>query len=126
MPTYEYKCDNNKCNCYFDIKQSFDDDALVTCPLCKEDTLYKVIGVPHVFIYQEPSTVGHLAERNTKQMGNYEYESRVNEQSEGKTHFAKTMSGNQSPVPGMTPEKYSKLINATPEQTRRYIDTGNI
>lgn len=124
MPTYEYYC--QKCGFAFEIKQSFKDEPLVKCPACKKDELSKTIFVPHVFVYNEPTTVQHLADRNTKGMGKYEYQSRVKKESEGKELFAKELSGGRSPLPEMSAEKYRKLTTATPEQTRKYIDTGEI
>lgn len=46
MPTYTYKCTNEKCEHYdheFEVKQSMKDDKLTECPECKEETLQKVI-----------------------------------------------------------------------------------
>lgn len=42
MPTYKYKCQNEKCNHEFEIKQSIKDDKLKTCDKCKEDKLDRV------------------------------------------------------------------------------------
>ncbi len=41
MPTYSYKC--GECGHAFDVHQSFDDDALTTCPECG-GPLRKVFG----------------------------------------------------------------------------------
>ncbi|GAB2531789.1 FmdB family zinc ribbon protein [Brachybacterium huguangmaarense] len=40
MPTYVYACKN--CGHRFEQRQSFTDDALVTCPACGQDALRKV------------------------------------------------------------------------------------
>ncbi|UYG16639.1 FmdB family transcriptional regulator [Brachybacterium huguangmaarense] len=40
MPTYVYACKN--CGHRFELRQSFSDDALVTCPSCGQDALHKV------------------------------------------------------------------------------------
>lgn len=42
MPTYEYRC--KACNHGFDIVQPFSEDALTTCPECREERLKKVFG----------------------------------------------------------------------------------
>jgi putative FmdB family regulatory protein len=42
MPTYEYIC--NKCEHQFDHFQSMKDEPLKTCPVCKENTLKRLIG----------------------------------------------------------------------------------
>ena len=41
MPTYSYAC--KACHHAFDIRQSFTDDSLTTCPECGEPTLRKVL-----------------------------------------------------------------------------------
>lgn len=41
MPTYSYAC--KACDHSFDIRQSFTDDALTTCPNCGEPALRKVL-----------------------------------------------------------------------------------
>lgn len=42
MPTYEYVCKN--CAVEFEIKQSFYEAPLVTCPTCKTDSLKKIFS----------------------------------------------------------------------------------
>ena len=42
MPTYSYVC--RSCGYAFDIRQSFTDEALVTCPNCGQDQLRKAFG----------------------------------------------------------------------------------
>ncbi len=41
MPNYEYEC--NECGHRFEVKQSYDDDALVACPECSKSALHRVI-----------------------------------------------------------------------------------
>ena len=40
MPMYTYHCEN--CDYEFEKYQSFSEDALDTCPNCKQESLYKV------------------------------------------------------------------------------------
>ncbi|KTR38758.1 MULTISPECIES: FmdB family zinc ribbon protein [Rothia] len=42
MPVYAYEC--KSCHHAFDIRQSFDDEALTRCPACGEQTLRKKFG----------------------------------------------------------------------------------
>lgn len=44
MPTYDYKCTNDNCENEFDILQSIKADVLKVCPLCKQETLIRLIG----------------------------------------------------------------------------------
>ena len=41
MPIYAYRCEN--CGVQFERRQSFEDDPLVTCPECSEESLRKLI-----------------------------------------------------------------------------------
>jgi putative FmdB family regulatory protein len=77
MPTYEYICDNSKCCYNFEIHQSMADDSLVECPECGNETLRRKIFTPFCFVKGEPKTVGHIASRNTENMGRYEYDDRI-------------------------------------------------
>jgi len=40
MPIYTYRCTH--CGVQFDIRQSFQDDALTECPECGEKALHKI------------------------------------------------------------------------------------
>jgi len=42
MPLYEYKCTD--CNHRFEITHSMNDEPLKECPVCKKQTLKKLIG----------------------------------------------------------------------------------
>jgi len=42
MPTYQYQC--SQCDAPLEVVQSFSDDALTTCPVCKAEALRKVYG----------------------------------------------------------------------------------
>ncbi|MBI2430315.1 MAG: zinc ribbon domain-containing protein [Ignavibacteriales bacterium] len=42
MPTYQYKCSH--CSHEFEESQSIKDSPLVSCPNCKQDRLFRVIG----------------------------------------------------------------------------------
>ncbi len=50
MPTYQYECDG--CGHTFDILQSIVDKKLRTCPKCKEDTLYRLVGTGSGIIFK--------------------------------------------------------------------------
>ena len=43
MPTYQYRCTNEKCNHEFEVVQRITDDALTTCPECTKQ-LKKIIN----------------------------------------------------------------------------------
>jgi putative FmdB family regulatory protein len=52
MPTYEYLCHNGDCSHEFETFQSMKDDALVTCPACKQPTLRRKIGLGAGIIFK--------------------------------------------------------------------------
>jgi putative FmdB family regulatory protein len=47
MPVYEYKCKN--CHYRFELKQSFNDDPIVTCPRCGGNAKRIFSPVPIIF-----------------------------------------------------------------------------
>ena len=47
MPVYQYLCP--KCNMEFDLRQSFDDEAIVTCPNCQNGAQRLFVPVPIIF-----------------------------------------------------------------------------
>ena len=47
MPIYEYEC--TRCSSRFELKQSFDDDALASCPQCGGSALRVFLPVPIIF-----------------------------------------------------------------------------
>ena len=44
LPTYEYECQNKKCNHKFDKFQKMSDKHLKKCPKCKKMKLIKLIS----------------------------------------------------------------------------------
>ena len=67
MPTYDYECEN--CEHTFEIFQSFSEPQKKKCPACSKYKLYKVISEPIIIIKGVPSTLGQLAEKNSKRLG---------------------------------------------------------
>jgi len=47
MPVYEYQC--KKCHYRFELKQSFNDDSIVTCPQCASKAKRIFSPVPIIF-----------------------------------------------------------------------------
>jgi putative FmdB family regulatory protein len=132
MPCYQYICDG--CELELEVKQGFHDKPLKKCPECKKMKLQRVICIPYVRVIKDPTTVGQLAERNTKKMGKYEFEAREKDRKE----FKKKGKEEMSKLPGSPIKKSTdapwyrrgttgpdmSLNNLTPEQKERYIITG--
>ena len=56
-----------------DVIQSINDAPKKKCPKCSKMTLDRILfGGIHVFTRGEATTLGQLAEQNTKKMGHYE------------------------------------------------------
>ena len=47
VPRYDYECVN--CNHVFELKQSFDDESIASCPSCDGETRRLIHSVPVVF-----------------------------------------------------------------------------
>jgi len=47
MPIYEYEC--GECNCRFEKRQSFSDDALAHCPQCHSMSKRVMCPAPVIF-----------------------------------------------------------------------------
>tara|TARA_R100000315_G_C5184234_1_gene107064 strand:+ start:288 stop:494 length:207 start_codon:yes stop_codon:yes gene_type:complete len=45
MPTYEYKCNNEKCSEYFEKIQKFTSKAVAKCPRCSTKATRLISGV---------------------------------------------------------------------------------
>ncbi|MEA3443085.1 MAG: zinc ribbon domain-containing protein [Chloroflexota bacterium] len=47
MPIYQYQC--NKCKTKFELRQSFSDKSIATCPVCHESATRIFSPVPIIF-----------------------------------------------------------------------------
>jgi len=113
MPTYDFECE--KCAYYTEIKQGFEDPSTHTCPHCNEPTLIKVyINAPAMFVRGEPTTIGHLADRNTKKMGKYELQEKSNK--DGAKADKEQIKARES---------RRKINSMTPEQKVKWIKDGD-
>lgn len=73
MVTRGYICDD--CDYTFEVEQPLHEEKLKICPSCKASSLYQDLrGQYHSMI--NTNTIGQLAERNTKKMGQYELQMR--------------------------------------------------
>jgi putative FmdB family regulatory protein len=81
MINYDYICKN----CGHELKdvlQSIKDDPLTLCEECGEHSLSRVIFGGRAAFVENVSTIGQLADKNTKNMGHYkrsEIETKVKE-----------------------------------------------
>ena len=47
MPTYQYQC--HKCQTKFELRQSFKDKSVTTCPVCRGSAMRLFSPVPIIF-----------------------------------------------------------------------------
>lgn len=64
MPVYEYECEN--CCHRFELKQSFEDDPVVTCPQCQGSIRRIFSPVPIIFKGQGFYVTDKLAEERNR------------------------------------------------------------
>jgi hypothetical protein len=105
------------------------EDALITCPLCKKDTLYRRIFVPHVHVVGD--CLGILAEKNAKGMSNDLINKTTEEQKTQREQVLHPDCGvvNNTPKQKIANNKYCTLSDKevqklTPQQQQKYIMTG--
>jgi len=113
---YEYECP--KCGS-FEVVQSIHDEALTKCE-CGQPIERIVTG--GLGFRGDPRTLGTLAERNTAKLGHYERESKFQAENEA-------LKKKKEKAPWWRPNTTGinrKLLNMTPEQTKRYIERGNV
>ena len=112
MPTYDYEC--SECGYYKEVFQKFSEKPLVRCPKCKKHKFRRVIlSAPHISVKGEPTTLQHLADRNTQKLGKYELESKM--QADNMDKVKKDREANQL---------RNKINKMTPSQKKKYIEKG--
>lgn len=90
MVTRYYICDN--CDHYFSIQQPMHDSLKKKCPECGKYKLYQDLTGQHGYVYQEPNTIGHQADRNTSKLGKYERDTKDHEHKAGISQLPKKKS----------------------------------
>jgi len=114
-----YICDN--CDYHWIVEQKMADPLKKKCPECGKMKLYQDLTGQHTFVYQEPKTLGHLAERNNKKFGKYTLEEKRNEHGAAKRLKKKRKPWYNKEGKDLTQELSS--LN-TPEKKHKYIMDG--
>ena len=109
MPLYDYVCSNCE-HKIEDMYQSIKDKPIVKCGQCGHMALERIIYGGDIFVKGEPTTIGQLADRNTKKMGKYEVESKQKEDNTRKQLSDKQKLHRQ--INSMTDSQKNKWINA--------------
>lgn len=110
---YDYQCEdcNNK---VIDVYQGILDRPDTKCQLCGSLNYHRVIYAPTVFVRGEPTTLGQLAESNSKKMGKSKVEDLV----------GKDKSSKKTALKEARKELNSNLNKMTELQKKRYIENG--
>lgn len=112
-----YICDS--CSYYFEVRQDMDAPLKKKCPECGKMELYQDLTGQYTFVYQDPKTLGHQAERNEQRMGKYLLEEkRKNDQKPKKNKSVPWYNKD-----GVDLTKSLSHLN-TPEKQKKYIMEG--
>lgn len=136
MPIYQYSCNNKDCECEtFETSQSYKDEALTVCPYCKMESIYRVMSLMHIAV-KEVKTVGQLADKNRRAMGQYGYEDAMRKIQEDKlttNQFVGSLpkgasvvqrEAKDTPWRKATENVDTSLARMNKEQTERYVMMG--
>lgn len=107
MPTYEYKC--NSCGVNVEFFQGIKDPPKRKCESCGRRKLERMLSACIGFVAREATTLGQIAERNTKKMG-----AKIKEEEEksGKTARKKAT------------KELNEINRMTDAQKIKYIEEG--
>lgn len=109
---YDYMCkfcSHKLIDCYQNIR----DKPYTKCDACGEHGLERIIYSPTVFCKGEPTTLGQLAEQNSKKMGKYQLEEKSLKDKEDKKGALSEAR-----------KELKKMGGMSDEQKRRYIENG--
>ena len=106
---YDYEC--QRCG-IFEHCQAMGSDALAQCPVCSGLVERLISGGIHASVRQEATTLGQLAEKNSKALGKSKME---------ELHPPKK---EEVSATGLTRETFRKISKMSPERKKRYILEG--
>lgn len=133
MPLYDYEC--VACQEIYEVKQGIFDKPFEICGECGGPVNRVILTAPMAFVQQDAKTVGQLASRNTKKMGNYELQEKRNEFKE-KEAAAKEQASieasqklgynriKKDPSKGISKETVDKIQKMSSAEKLRYIEKG--
>ena len=111
MPHYDYAC--NYCGFHQqDVYQSIHDEPHKKCPKCKNNTYERLISCGlAVFVSQDASTIGQLADRNAKK---------------NRSKLSEDAAKKLESEPQKEDKSYIRKINKmTPKQRHKWIMEGD-
>ena len=132
MPLYDYQCSD--CEEIVEIQHRMQESPILTCGACGKGTLHKMPSKPLYASVRasksELRTLGHLAERNAEGMSDDERAHRDREAVTKKIGprgelLSDGMSREVPEKDKETVKLHKKINKMSPEQKKRYIETGN-
>ena len=108
---YDYQCED--CGETLEVSQSISDKPFTECVSCGSSNYHRIIYPPTIFVRGEPTTLGQLAESNSKKLGKSKLEELA-----GKDKSSKKKALSEA-------KKELKTIGKMTEaQQKRYIENG--
>lgn len=99
-----------------DVYQSINDQALVNCPQCKENSLERIIYGGVASFVKDVKTIGQLADKNWSNLGHYKRSEIISEDKASKQ--------DSSPFSSARKATKSEINKMTEPQKEKYIITG--
>ena len=138
MRIYEYECGG--CDTHYIIEQKITDRPKKKCPNCKAFALERLLFPPLIFVRGgTPTTLGQMAEKNTKKLGKEQIEKMqdrvIDNKKKSRQELAKKLPSNAklADIPddnksfyNTTGESLKQLTKLTPEKKQHYIMTGQL
>lgn len=113
MPTYDYAC--SECKEEFEVFHSIKEPLRKICPFCEKAGLSVVFNKAPVIIIKEIKTIGQLAEKNAKELGQYGLQEKMN--TDGTLDRIKKREKR---------EEIQKISKLSPERQKKFIETGKL
>jgi len=129
MVTRHYKC--QYCEYEELVEQRMSNDYFTQCPHC-ENPIGQIYYVPTTYVYNDPKTIGLMADRNNKAMGRQKYEETLAEHKQAQADKIANRLGKEKgevkkpavPFWRNSDKVDISLATMTPEKKRHYIETG--
>lgn len=113
MPEYSFYCDecSNSFSEFWSISLYEDKLKSASCPKCNSSSVYRNYSEDNMVVsYHEITTIGQLAEKNTKKMGKYKLEEKRREDNMDLYKKNKEASAKRRKLNKMTPAQKAKWI----------------
>ena len=110
MPTYDFEC--SICHAVDEVIQSMDAPSELDCPMCNEKAAFKKVFLtpPISFIRGEPTTIGQLADKNSRAMGKLEKQNKEIQDEVKKHTKMNQMRTHHDDINRMTPQEKDHWI----------------